>query len=258
MASAATREGSPVNDPLTAVRLSRSAVRIVVIASLILATVSLVLWIERDFDRHFLLAHNPFRDNPAIVAFSGALTRFGMSVICLLVLACFAASFRFPAFGETRAALLVVLFSFSAATVSAHLLKGLLGRARPLADLAEQLNAAGRHGTASFPSGHAAQSLALALPFVLIVAGGSPAVRLVKLALLFVASLVGYSRIVNGAHYLSDVLGGAVLALVCVPLAVAAANAVYTRGAVTPGKLNAMARRQALVLLALTVCLPFL
>jgi membrane-associated phospholipid phosphatase len=38
-------------------------------------------------------------------------------------------------------------------------------------------------------------------------------VRLIKLALLLVASLVCYSRIVLGAHYLSDVLAGAALAL---------------------------------------------
>jgi len=248
----------PVNASLVAVRLSRSAVRIVVLASISLAILSLALWIERDFDRAFLLAHNSLRDNPAIVALSSALSRFGMSAICLLVLACIAASFRFPAFQEARATLLTVLFSFSAATIFAHLLKALLGRARPVADLAEQLNVASRHGTASFPSGHAAQSLALALPFVLIVPGNSLAVRVAKFGLLFVAGLVGYSRIVKGAHYLSDVLGGAALAVLCVPIAVAAANAIYARQKVTPEKLNVMVRKQAFVLLALTLCLPFL
>jgi undecaprenyl-diphosphatase len=154
--------------------------------------------------------------------------------------------------------LLVVLFSFCAATLAANLLKGPLGRARPIADLAGQLNVADRHSSASFPSGHAAQSLALALPFVLIVAGGSAGVRLPKLAMLLVAGLVCYSRIVKGAHYLSDVLAGAGLALACVPVAVAAANAIYARGKVTPEKLNTVVKRFAAVLLALTLLLPFL
>jgi undecaprenyl-diphosphatase len=243
---------------LTAVRLSPSALRFVVIASVTIAILSSLLWIEGDFDREFLLAHNPFRDNPAVVALCRALTRFGMSAICLMLLACIAATFRFPAFREARAVLLVVLFSFSAATLAGDLLKELLGRPRPIAELAGRLNAAGRHGSPSFPSGHAAKSLALALPFALIVPAGSVVVRLVKLALLLVASLVCYSRIVLGAHYLSDVLAGAALALACVPVAVAAANAIYRRGKAGPEKLNSVVKRLAAVLLALTFLLPFL
>jgi membrane-associated phospholipid phosphatase len=247
-----------MNTSLTSVRLSRFALRFVAIASATLVILSLLLWMEGDFDRRFLLAHNLFRDNPAIVAFAGALSRFGMSAVCLLVLACIAASVRFPAFREVRPVLLVVLFSFCAATLVATLLKEPLGRARPIADLAGQLNVTSRHDSASFPSGHAAQSLALALPFVLIVAGGPVGVRLAKLAMLLVAGLVCYSRIVKGAHYLSDVLAGAGLALVCVPVAVAAANAIYARGKVTPEKLDTVVKRIAAILLALALLLPFL
>ncbi len=248
----------PVDASFTAVRFTRSALRTVVVASLILAVLALFLWTEADLDRAFLLTHNPLRDNPSMVALSAALSRYGMSVICLLVLACVAASWRFPAFRDARALLVVVLFSFSASTITAQLLKALLGRARPITDLAEQLNVAGRHGSASFPSGHAAQSFGLALPLVLLLPGNSLPVRLAKLALLLVASLVGYSRIVKGAHYLSDVLGGAALAFLCVPLAVVAANAVYARGKVTPEKLNRIVRRQVFALVALAIALPYL
>ena len=247
-----------MNTSLASVRLSRFALRFVAVASATLVILSLLLWMEGDFDRRFLLAHNLFRDNRAIVAFAGALSRFGMSAICLLLLAYIAASFRFPALPDARAVLMVAPFSFAAAALAGTLLKELLGRARPIAELAGQLNAAGRHGSPSFPSGHAAKSLALALPFVLIVPAGSVVVRLIKLALLLIASLVCYSRIVLGAHYLSDVLAGAALALACVPLAMAAANAIYTRGKVTPEKLNTVVKRQAFILLALALGLPFL
>lgn len=247
-----------MNASLTAVGLSPSALRLALIASVTIAILSLGLWWEGDFDRGFLLAHNPLRDNPAIVALAAALTRFGMSAICLLLLGSIAASDRFPALRQARPVLLVVLFSFSAATLAGDLLKELLGRARPIAEIAGQLNAAGRHGSPSFPSGHAAKSLALALPFALIVPVGSDVVRLVRLALLLVASLVCYSRIVLGAHYLSDVLAGAALALACVSVAVAAANAIYVRGRVTPEKLNTVVKRLVVVLLALTLGLPFL
>jgi len=243
---------------LTAVRLSPSALRFVVVASATTMILSLLLWIERDFDRGFLLAHNVFRDNPAVISFCRAVSRFGMSAICLLLLACIAASCRFSPFQKARAVLLVVLFSFAAAAIAGSLLKELLGRARPIVELAGQLNAAGGYGSPSFPSGHAANSLALALPFALIVPTCSVVVRRIKFALLFIASLVCYSRIVLGAHYLSDVLGGAALALACIPVAVAAANAIYARGNVTPEKLNTVVKRLTVVMLALTLCLPFL
>jgi membrane-associated phospholipid phosphatase len=247
-----------MNASLTVVRLSPSTLRFVVIASVAIAILSFLLWIERDFDRGFLLAHNQLRDNPAVVTLCRGFTRFGMSAICLLLLGFVAASFRFPGFRESHAVLLVVVYSFAAAALTGNLLKEMLGRARPVTELGEQLNTAGRHGSPSFPSGHAANSLALALPFVLLVPAGSVAVRVGKLALLLVASLVCYSRIVLGAHYLSDVLAGAALALACVPVGVAAANAIYARGKVTPEKLNTMVRRLSAVLLALTLGLPFL
>lgn len=247
-----------MKDSLITVRLSPLALRLVVIAAVTMAILSLLLWMERDFDRDFLLAHNPWRESPALVALCHAISRFGMSVICLLVLACIAVSYRLPAFAEARPVLLVVVLSFAAAALIGTLLKEILGRPRPIAELAGQLNAAVRHGSPSFPSGHAAKSMALALPFVLIVPAGSFAMRLVKLALLLVASLVCYSRIVLGAHYLSDVLAGAALALACVPIAVAASNAIYTRGKVDSGKLNSVIKRLSAVLFALTLWLPFL
>jgi len=247
-----------MNTSLTSVRLSRFTLWFVAIASATFLVLSLLLWMEGDFDRWFLLAHNLFRDNPAIMAFADALSRYGMSAICLLVLACIAASVRIPAFREARPVLLVVLFSFCAATFVATLLKEPLGRARPITDIAGQLNVTSRHESASFPSGHAAQSLALALPFVLIVAGGPIGMRLAKIAMLLVAGLVCYSRIVKGAHYLGDVLAGAGLAFACVPVAVAAANAIYARGKVTPEKLDTVVKRLSAVLLALALLLPFL
>lgn len=247
-----------MKDTLIAVRLSPFALRVIVTAAVTLAALSFLLWMESDFDRDFLLAHNPLRESPALVALCHAISRFGMSAVCLLVLACIAASYRFQAFAEVRPVLLVVVFSFAAAALIGTILKELLGRARPITELAGQLNAAVSHGSASFPSGHAAKSMALALPFVLIVPASSYAMRLVQLALLVTASLVCYSRIVLGAHYLSDVLAGAALALGCVPLAVSAANAIYARGKVDSEKLNSVVKRLSAVLFALMLWLPFL
>lgn len=247
-----------MNASLTALRLSSFALRFVMIVSVAMAILSLLLWFEGDFDREFHPAHNPLRDNPAIVALLATFTRFGMSAICLLLLVSIAASHRFPALRPDRPVLLVVLFTLSAATLTGELLKELLGRVRPITELAGQLNAAGRYGSPSFPSGHAAKCRALAQPIVLIVSSFSAIVRLVRVSLILVASLVCDSRIVLGAYSLSDVLAGAVLTLACVPVAVAAANGIYARGKVTSEKLSTVVKRLTVVLLALAICLPLL
>jgi len=79
-----------------------------------------------------------------------------------------------------------------------------------------------------------------------------------KLMLLLAAGLICYSRIVLGVHFLSDVLAGAATAAACLPVAVAAANIIYKRRKVTVEKLNVLAKRFAVLLLALAVLLPFL
>lgn len=247
-----------MNVPVLAVRLSASAMRFSVVAFFVSAVLALMLWMEPGFDKRFLLAHNWLRDDPAVVAVSRAVSHFGMSAICLILLAYTGARLRYPALPDARAILIVVLFSFAAATLIGDPLKEVIGRPRPATELAGQINAIGRHPSPSFPSGHAAKSLALALPFVLIIPAGYMAVRFVKLAVLLAAGLVCYSRIVLGAHYLSDVLAGAALAFASVRIALAAANTVYARGDMTPEKLNTMVRRLAAVLAGLTLLLPFL
>jgi membrane-associated phospholipid phosphatase len=164
-----------MNAPVTTVRLRPSVRRFAVFGSLTIAILSFLLWAEGDFDRWFLLAHNPLRDDPAVAACAAVVSRFGMSFICVLLAASAAASYRSAALAEVRPALLVALFSFAAACLAGPLLKELLGRPRPMVELLGQLNAVSRHGSASFPSGHAAQSLALALPFILLVPAGRAA-----------------------------------------------------------------------------------
>lgn len=95
--------------------------------------------------------------------------------------------------------------------VAAQAIKHLVGRARP-----KLLDSMGvfhfdvfsiKASLASFPSGHATSAFAAAATLGLML----PPVRV---PLFLLASLVGVSRVAVGAHYLSDVVAGAVLGLV--------------------------------------------
>ena len=105
---------------------------------------------------------------------------------------------------------LFVLVSLATTGIAFMLLKVLFGRARP--KLIDQFGLYGfepvRFGYefASFPSGHATIvfTLAMALGFLL------PRLRI---AMLLLAAGLAATRVVIGAHYLSDILAGALLAM---------------------------------------------
>lgn len=90
------------------------------------------------------------------------------------------------------------------------LVKVAVGRARPV--VPEPLIVA--HG-ASFPSGHAAMSF-VGMSLVAVLVGrqlrSRPAVAALSVAAAVIAATVGFSRLALGAHYVSDVLAGWLLA----------------------------------------------
>lgn len=102
--------------------------------------------------------------------------------------------------------------SVAIASTIGHLLKVLVARPRPAtASLARLLDY-------SYPSGHAVGSTALAMATILLVwsAGPEPHRRTRIAGFAVYAVAVCVSRLVLGVHYLSDVVGAALLATACV------------------------------------------
>jgi undecaprenyl-diphosphatase len=110
------------------------------------------------------------------------------------------------------------LGGFAAVVVSgilSQVIKHLMGRPRPRLGLSplELIGPTLNSDFTSFPSGHAATSFALAAVLAYFYPRGA---WLIFLA----AAWVGVGRIASGSHFLSDVLGGAVLGLMTgLPLA---------------------------------------
>jgi membrane-associated phospholipid phosphatase len=109
---------------------------------------------------------------------------------------------------------------------SYSLLKWLIGRHRPVLKIdpfAVHPFAGGWHGLMhaesglSFPSGHAALAFATATVMGRLLPRWRP-------AFFFVAALVGVERVAENAHYVSDVIAGAGLGVLCGLLAIRVTN----------------------------------
>jgi len=101
---------------------------------------------------------------------------------------------------------LVVGISFAAAYVTASVAKRVVERARPDAiDLGEMPRQV--LDTFAFPSGHSAQSFAIAVAVALVATRWGPW----RFALVPLAAITSLARMYFGVHFLGDVLAGAVL-----------------------------------------------
>ena len=135
---------------------------------------------------------------------------------------------------------MLTLMSLGISGIAGDVLKELVDRPRPYIEYSTLSFAADESTTSSFPSGHSTKAVALALPFLLFVTGWRGGRGLVKCALAGLALSVCASRVVLGAHFLSDVVGGLAMALSGLPIAVWASNAILKT--MTPSDLDRASR----------------
>jgi lipid A 4'-phosphatase len=165
------------------------------------------------------LAYLAHGGDPALRRAFAFITQFGLAKGYLVIAAALALALWLAALGArespTRVMLLrqaqralFVLLAVAAAGLAADLVKLVAGRARPKLLFADGIYGftwgASQADYWSFPSGHAATVAALALALYLLWPRG---------AALYAAAalLVAASRVIIGAHYLSDVIAGAAI-----------------------------------------------
>jgi len=236
--------------------LSRRSIAAIVVIAIVLWGVAFLLWGQADLDKWLLISQNELRTNQLVVGVAQTATHYGMSLIVLVYLLYLLLAFGHEKLREAYPIYLLVFFLFGIAGVGGDLLKEVFNRPRPFVEYAGEINSLSKAKTPAFPSGHATKSVALALPFLLLLAAKDSWHTGVKILLAMIAFGVCCSRVLLGAHYVSDVLAGMGMALICFPLAALLGNRIWSK--MTPERLQNAVKVWAVILLGLMIYLAVL
>jgi len=192
--------------------------------------VAVVLWVEGSLDEAVLFAFDADRvamDQLAVLA--KVFSAYGMAAISTLFVIYLLLSKFIPAFDAPLTVYFYTICSYGLSGIAGDLLKQVLARPRPRITFAGQILALSTSTGFAMPSGHATKSVALVLPFLLLVSHSKNLHKSVKLMIGLTAAGVCVSRVVLGAHYVSDVLAGIGTALMGLPLTMLFANMVLSK-----------------------------
>ena len=192
--------------------------------------IALVLWARGGVDEAVLFYFNPMRiETDPIVVLSKWLSSNGMATITVLFVVYLIASKKFESLDAPVTVYFYTICSYGWSGIAGDLLKGVFARPRPLATYGSEILALSQSATPAIPSGHATKSIALVLPFILLVSHSKSLHKGIKGVIGLIAAGVCFSRIVLGAHYVSDVLAGIGTALIGLPLSMMFANMLLRR-----------------------------
>lgn len=233
--------------------LSAPVILTIVASAILLWSSAFILWWQADLDKWLVLSHNGLRTNDLVVGIAQIVSRYGMSFIVLVYLIYLLFAFKHEKLRDAYRIYLVVFLMFGLAGIGGDILKEVLDRPRPFVEYAGEISAFSNAQTPAFPSGHATKSVALALPFLLLIAVKDNWHKAVKILLAGMAVAVCYSRVLLGAHYVSDVLAGVAMALISFPLVILLNGKILSQ--MTNERLNTAIKVWAVVLLGFMIYL---
>jgi membrane-associated phospholipid phosphatase len=236
--------------------LSRQTIVIIAVTAIVLWSIAFILWAQAELDKWLLISQNGLRTNELVVGAAQVATKYGMSIIVLVYLVYLLLAFKYENLRDAYRIYLLVFLMFGLAGIGGDILKEVFNRPRPFVEYAGEINALSKAETPAFPSGHATKSMALALPFLLLITAKDNWQKGVKILLAIIVFGVCYSRVLLGAHYVSDVLAGVGMALICFPLVIPLNNKAL--GNMTKERLNFATKVWAVILLGLMVFLVVL
>jgi membrane-associated phospholipid phosphatase len=192
--------------------------------------VGLVLWWQQGIDKAVLFYYNAQRiAMDPIVILSKWLSSSGMAVITVLFIVYLLVSQKIQSLDAPLTVFFYTICSFGISGIAGDLLKEVFARPRPVATYGSEIMVLSQSVTPAIPSGHATKSVALILPFILLVSGSKNLHKVIKVLIALIAGGVCFSRIVLGAHYVSDVVAGIGMALVGLPFSMMFANMVLRK-----------------------------
>lgn len=192
--------------------------------------IAAILWWQQGIDEAVLFYYNaPRIAAEPIVVVSKWLSGYGMATISILFIIYLLASKKIRSLDAPATVFFYTICSYGLSGIAGDLLKFLLARPRPLAAFGNEIMVWSTSTAPAIPSGHATKSVALVLAFLLLVSGEKPIHKAIKVLIALIAAGVCFSRIVLGAHYVSDVVAGIGTALMGLPLTMMFGNMVLRK-----------------------------
>ena len=196
----------------------------------ILWLIALALWWQGGIDEAILFYFDPARvAYTPLVVLSQWLSSYGMAVITSIFVIYRLCAFMFTSLDAPLTIYCYTICSYGLSGILGDLLKFVLGRPRPITTYGGQILAYSQSATPAIPSGHATKSIALILPFLFLVSSSKTIHKTIKIVIGVIGCGVCFSRIVLGAHYVSDVLAGIGTALIGLPLSMLFSNMILRK-----------------------------
>lgn len=246
------------NQDFIKIDLSQTKMIAILLSSLLFYIAAIILWKQNTIDNAIVMHFNYVYKNDAYLNLAKMFSRYGMSFISVLYSFIIYLSFRKQELATVRGLYFLIIMSFFLSTLGGDLLKELIDKARPVISLSGQVAITQISSTPAFPSGHAAKSMALSLPFVILASRKNSLILAAKIILLITAIFVCFSRIALQAHFLSDVLAGIGTALFFIPFAILLTNIFYNKLKMDDAKLNLLSKRFVFIFIVFAVVLSFM